>query len=56
MIIKKCLRLSPHYFQARYPDAVDEVPFKLYTKEIAEDILDSTKEIFDYFSGEINEK
>ena len=55
-ITKKCLRLSPHYFQARYPDAVDEVPFKLYTKEIAEDILDSTKEIFDYFSGEINEK
>jgi len=55
-ITKKCLRLSPHYFQARYPDAVDEVPFRLYTKEIAEDILANTKEIFDYFSGETDEE
>lgn len=38
--------ISPEYYISRYPDASEETPYKLYTKEDTKTILEKTNEIF----------
>jgi HEPN domain-containing protein len=49
IIIRKCAKLNPHYFQSRYPDASNDVPYEIYDKDIASELLGYTKDIREYF-------
>jgi hypothetical protein len=48
-IISFCLRLNPHYIIARYPDAANGVPYEMYDKEIAGELLEYAQKVFEYF-------
>ncbi len=37
--------LTPHYMLAKYPDASGEPPYELYTREMAESLLEGAKEV-----------
>jgi HEPN domain-containing protein len=49
LIVRMCTKLNPHYFQSRYPDASNDVPYKLYDKEMAVDLLGYAEKIRAYF-------
>lgn len=44
-----CSRINPHYFQARYPDAANGVPFEQYDEEYAEELVSMAGAVFAYF-------
>jgi HEPN domain-containing protein len=48
-VVRMCARLNPHYFQSRYPDASNDVPYELYDKDLASDLLGYAEEIYEYF-------
>lgn len=45
--------LSPEYYISRYPDASEEVPYEIYTKEDAKDILEKSKKIIKWLREKI---
>ena len=44
--------LNPHYMPPRYPDIASKMKF-VYTKEIAGNLLNSTKEIFQWLKDKL---
>jgi len=47
--------ISPEYYISRYPDASEEIPYKLYSKEDTEEILNKTKEVMKWLGMKIVE-
>ena len=41
-------RLNPQYIITRYPDAAGGIPMQMYTKEMAEELLNASKEIIEW--------
>ena len=47
--------LTSDYTLARYPDVSDQMPFEMYTKELATEKLAAAKSVFQYFHGELSQ-
>lgn len=47
-IVSACKKLNPHYIQTRYPDAANAIPKDAYDDEIAEELLQKAKEVFEW--------
>lgn len=45
--------ISPEYYISRYPDASEETPYKLYTKEDSAEILKQSKEVVKWLNMKI---
>ena len=43
-----CKKLNPHYVQSRYPDAANAIPKDAYDDEIAEELLEEAKKVFEW--------
>ena len=41
-------KLNPHYVQLRYPDAANAIPKDAYDDEIAEELLEEAKKVFEW--------
>ena len=46
--------LSSEYFFSRYPDAIEDVPYKTYSEDEINDYLKNTKEIIKWIKSEMN--
>jgi HEPN domain-containing protein len=44
-----CMRLNPHYYQSRYPDAVNDVPFEVYDDALAKELIGDAGKIHAFF-------
>ena len=47
-IMAACKKLNPHYIQTRYPDAANAITKDAYDEEIAEELLEKAKEVFEW--------
>ncbi|MFH1587125.1 MAG: HEPN domain-containing protein [Candidatus Diapherotrites archaeon] len=47
-ILAASKRLNPHYIQTRYPDVANAIPKEAYDEEIAEELLEKAKEVFEW--------
>ncbi|MBI5553779.1 MAG: HEPN domain-containing protein [Candidatus Diapherotrites archaeon] len=47
-ILSACRKLNPHYIQTRYPDAANAIPKDAYDEEIAEELLENAREVFEW--------
>ncbi|MBU2099713.1 HEPN domain-containing protein, partial [Candidatus Micrarchaeota archaeon] len=47
-IFSACKKLNPHYIQTRYPDAANAIPKDAYDEEIAEELIEKAKEVFEW--------
>ncbi len=45
--------LSSEYFISRYPDAVEDVPYTLYTKEDVEETIQKTQEVMQWIDTQM---
>lgn len=45
--------MSPEYYISRYPDASEEIPFELYTKEDIKDMLKKSKDVMKWLKMKI---
>jgi len=45
--------LSAEYFFSRYPDAIDDVPYKTYSKEIITDYIKVAKEVIAWVKAKL---
>ena len=48
MLIGQAKKLNPHYIQTRYPDAANAIPKDAYDEEIAEELIEKAKEVFEW--------
>jgi HEPN domain-containing protein len=48
-------QLSPEYYISRYPDAVDDVPYKLYKENEVRGILKKSKEVLKWLNTQMKE-
>ena len=46
--------LTPEFITTRYPDVVQEVPYKLYNNEIARSYLTNAKVLFKWIANQIS--
>ncbi|MEK6942120.1 MAG: HEPN domain-containing protein [archaeon] len=53
-IISACKKLNPHYIQTRYPDAANAIPKDAYDSEIAKELLEKAKEVFEWSEKQTN--
>ena len=47
-IVSACRKINPHYVQTRYPDAANAIPKDAYSDEMAEELLEKAKEVFEW--------
>jgi HEPN domain-containing protein len=53
-IFSACKKVNPHYIQSRYPDAANAIPAEAYDDEIAEELLEKAKEVFEWSEKQIH--
>lgn len=53
-ILAACKKLNPHYIQTRYPDAANAIPKDAYDDEMAEELLQKAREVFEWSEKQTN--
>ncbi len=55
-ILSSTKRLNPHYVQTRYPDVANAIPKEAYDEEIAQELLEEAKKVFEWAEKQISKK
>ena len=55
-ILSSSKRLNPHYIQTRYPDVANAIPKDAYDDEIAGELLEEAKKVFEWTEKQIMKK
>jgi len=48
-------QLSPEYYISRYPDAVEDIPYTLYSLEDVKETLKNSKEVLTWINTQMKE-
>ena len=55
-ILSSTKRLNPHYVQTRYPDVANAIPKDAYDAEIAQELIEEAKKVFEWAEKQIAKK
>jgi len=55
-ILSSTKRLNPHYVQTRYPDVANAIPKDAYDREIAQELIEEAKKVFEWAEKQIGKK
>ena len=55
-ILSSTKRLNPHYVQTRYPDVANAIPKDAYDDEIAQELIEEAKKVFEWAEKQTEKK